>query len=86
MENVTLLIAIEATGYSSAEYPPIDLALDLIGKFHAGCVDAAGLLNAEIVAWETEAGPQAPAAEIEPAGFVGRAAATAVSQFEEPVR
>ncbi len=71
--DIGLLVAIEPAGHASPEDPPIDLALHLVAVRQAGGVDAARLLDAEIVAGIAEAGAQAEAAEIEPADFEGRA-------------
>ena len=60
--DIGLLIAVEAAGHASPEDPPIDFALHLVAVGEAGRVDAAGLLDAEIVAGIAEAGAQAEAA------------------------
>ena len=67
LEDVGLLIAVEAAGDAAPEDPPIDFVLHLIGERQAGGVDAARLLDAEIVAGKAEAGAQTEAAQIEPA-------------------
>jgi hypothetical protein len=65
--------------------PPIDLVLHLIGKLETGSVDAAGLLDAIVVAWKAEAGAQAKAAQIEPAQLECRRLAAALGKFKHPV-
>ena len=72
LEDIGLLIAIEATRNAAPEDPPIDFVLHLVAELQAASVDAARLLDAEIVAGEAEAGTQTEAAEIEPADFVRR--------------
>ena len=67
LEDVGLLIAIEAARDAAPEDPPLDLGFDAVREPQAGGVDAARLLDAEIVAGIAEAGPQAEAAQIQPA-------------------
>ena len=72
LEDIGLLIAIEAARDAAAENPPIDFALDLIAEGETARVDAARLFNAEIIAGKAEAGAQAEAGEVEPAYLVRR--------------
>ena len=83
--DVGLLVAIEAAGHASPEDPPVDFALHLVAVRQAGGVNAARLLDAEIVAGIAEAGTQAEAGEIEPADLVRRALLAPVGRGEERV-
>src|SRR5262245_22922 len=84
--NVGLLIPIHAPGNASPEGPPIELALHLIAVGEAGGVDAAGLLDAEVVARVAEPWAQTESGQIEPAHFVRGALLTAIGRGEEGIR
>ena len=85
LHDIGLLVAIETAGEASPEDPPVDFVLRLVAELQAAGVDAARLLDAEIVADEAEAGAKTEAAEIEPADLVGCAASARVGEFEEDV-
>ena len=52
LENIDLLILVQSARDAAPKDPPIDLVLHLIGELKSAGVDAAGLLDAEIVARE----------------------------------
>ena len=83
LEDIALLIAVQAAGDAAAEDPPIDFVLHLIAEGEPAGIDAASLFDAEIVAGKAEAGAQTKAREIEPARFVGSILAAAISEFEK---
>ena len=83
--DVRLLVAVQAARHASPEDPPVDFALHLVAVGQAGGVDAARLLDAEIVARIAEAGAQAEAAQVEPADLVRRTLLAPVGRGQERV-
>ena len=72
LEHVGLLILVQPAGDAAPENPPLDFVLHLIRELQARRIDAPRLLDAEIVARESEAGTQAEAAQIQPAQLHAR--------------
>ncbi len=83
LKDVGLLIAVEAARNAAAKNPPIDFALHLIAEGESGGVDAAGLLDAKVVARKTKPGSQAKARQVEPARFVRRVFAASFGEREQ---
>ena len=72
LEDVGLLIAIQAARNAAPQDPPLNLRFDVVRETQTGRVDAPRLLDTEIIAGIAEARPQAEAAQIQPACFVAR--------------
>src|SRR5207248_4017567 len=76
--DIGLLIAVQSARHASPKDPPLYFALHLVAIGEARRVDAARLLDAEIVAGIAEARAQTESGQVEPARFEGRALLAAI--------
>ena len=86
LEQVGLLILVQPSSHAPAENPPLDFVLHLVGERQPFGIDAACLLDAEIVAGEAKAGAQAKAAQVQPCAFVFGGAAAALGALQQGVK
>src|SRR5262249_1688770 len=80
-----LLVGVQSSGHAPPQDQPFDLALQLSWKRQSGHIDLARLRDPPIIRRRAEAGSQAEAEKVEPAGFVSRPFFPAVRHLRERV-